>query len=338
MIGQMLMAGFRGYTVDDDSTIMRDIRERHLGGVILFDRDMTAWLDKGRNIKDPAQVKGLITKLKSAAHIPLLVAVDQEGGRVQRLKETYGFTPTPSAQELGAGPDEGVSAAADVVGRTLQEAGFNLDFAPVADVNVNPESPAIGALGRSFSADPDRVAECDGLFLRGLASHGVLGCLKHFPGHGSAGTDSHKGVTDVTATWSKDELTPYRKLIGKGAAKVIMTAHIFNARLDPVYPATLSRKVIGGLLRGELGFDGVVITDDMDMGAITEMYGREEAVRLAIEAGADILLFGNNLRFDPDVVRKAHAIIRRLVDTGAIPRERIELSYSRIMSLKAFLN
>lgn len=337
MIGQMLMAGFRGYSVDADSPIIRDIRERHLGGVVLFDYDVELGKPE-RNIKSPEQVLKLNSDLAAAAEIPLLIAVDQEGGRVQRLKAAYGFTETPSAQELGQGPDSGVAAAGEQVGRTLLEAGFNLDFAPVADVDVNPESPAIGRIGRSFSADPERVAECDRIFLEGLSAHGVVGCLKHFPGHGSAGADSHLGVTDVTETWSEKELIPYKRLIRNGAAQVIMTAHIFNAKLDPRYPATLSQTVITGLLRERLGFNGVVITDDMNMKAIADEYGLDEAIRLAIEAGADILLFGNNLTYDPDIVAKAHTIIRKLVDKGTIEPERIYASYARIMRLKEMMN
>jgi len=337
MIGQMLMAGFRGYSVDARSPIMKDIKERHLGGVILFDYDVELGKPE-RNIKSPEQVLKLTNDLAAAAETPLLIAVDQEGGKVQRLKADYGFKETPSAQELGQGPDKAVKAAGDQVGRTLLDAGFNLDFAPVADVNVNPESPAIGKIGRSFSSDPARVAKCDRLFLDGLSAHGVVGCLKHFPGHGSAGADSHLGVTDVTATWSEKELIPYERLIKSGTAQVIMTAHIFNAKLDPQYPATLSQPVITGLLRDKLGFNGVVITDDMNMKAIADEYGLDEAVRLAIEAGADILLFGNNLTYDPDIVKKAYGIIHRLVNEGTIEPERIYASYARIMRLKEMMN
>ena len=333
MIGQMLMAGFRGFTVDEQSPIVRDIRERNLGGVVLFDYDV-ALASPNRNIDTPAQVARLTAALAGFATTPLLVAVDQEGGRVQRLKPARGFTGSPSAKELGVMDDAAIKAAGAGVGATLRQAGFNLDFAPVADVDVNPDSPAIGRLGRSFSADPARVGRCAGLFLAGLASQGVTGCLKHFPGHGSAGTDSHLGVTDVTATWTPDEMKPYRMLIEQGAARMIMTGHIFNARLDPDHPATLSHATITTLLRGELGFDGVIITDDMDMKAITERYGRDEAVRLAIEAGADILLFGNNLTYDPDVVRQTHALIKAMVRDGVISQTRIRQSHDRIMRLK----
>ncbi len=337
MIGQMLMAGFRGLSVTEGSPIARDIRDYHLGGVVLFDYDV-ALRKAGRNIVDPPQVARLTRDLKALTSLPLIVAVDQEGGMVQRLKPKYGFTGTPSAQEVGGLDDQAVLQVGMTVGQTLALAGFNLDFAPVADVNVNPESPAIGKLGRSFSADPKRVARCDELFLQGLDRRGIVGCLKHFPGHGSAGADSHLGLTDVTETWSEKELIPYRELIKKEAVRMIMTAHIFNAKLDPDYPATLSKKVITGILRERIGFDGVVITDDMNMKAISEFYGLDKAIRLAIEAGADILLFGNNLVYDPDIVPKAHAIIRKLVDTGVLSPERIGLSYRRIMRLKGRLN
>jgi len=333
MIGQMLMAGFRGYSVTEDSPIVRDIKERHLGGVVLFDYDVALGKPE-RNVQSPEQVAKLTADLQSYAATSLFVSVDQEGGRVQRLKAKYGFTETPSAQELGEGDDSTIIHAADIVGQMLFDVGFNLDFAPVADVNVNPESPAIGKIGRSFSADPKRVAKCDEMFLKGLAAHGVIGCLKHFPGHGSAGSDSHLGLTDVTNTWSDAELIPYRLLVKEEAVAMIMTAHIFNAGLDPDYPATLSRKVITGILREDIGFDGVVVTDDMNMKAITAHYGQNEAIRLAIVAGADILLFGNNLEYDPDVVKKAHLIIRKLVKKGTISKERIERSYERIMKLK----
>jgi beta-N-acetylhexosaminidase len=334
MVGQMIMAGFRGYDVTDDSPIVRDITQRHLGGVILFDYDV-ALKSPERNIKSPAQVARLTADLSARAALPLLVAVDQEGGRVQRLKPKYGFPGSPSASELGAMPDEAVGHCAEDMGKTLRDAGFNLNFAPVADVDVNPDSPAIGRLGRSFSADPRRVGRCDELFLAGLENQGIIGCLKHFPGHGSAGTDSHLGVTDVTATWSREELVPYRMLIKAGAAKMIMTGHLFNAKIDPVHPATLSHRTLTGLLRDELGFDGVVVTDDMNMKAITDHYGLAKAVELAITAGADILLFGNNLVYDPDVVAKAHALITGMVADGTITEDRIRSSYDRIMRLKA---
>ena len=336
MIGQMLMAGFRGFTAPPDSRIAKDIRDHHLGGIVLFDYDVA--LDSPeRNIQSPKQVTALNKTLQSYAKTPLLIGVDQEGGKVQRLKKKYGFHETPSALAICTSGEFKVRMASYMAGSTCSANGFNLDFAPVVDVNVNPDSPAIGRLERSFSSDPAQVTRCAEIFMGELKRSGTLSCLKHFPGHGSAGADSHEGLTDVTETWTEAELIPYRELIDKGLPTMIMTAHIFNANLDPDYPATLSKKVVTALLRGKLGYDGVVVTDDMTMGAITEFYGRDEGIRLAILAGADILLFGNNIAHDEQIVGKAHAAIRRMVDDGTIPRQRIEESFARIMKLKATL-
>jgi beta-N-acetylhexosaminidase len=208
----------------------------------------------------------------------------------------------------------------------------------VVDVNVNPYFPAIGVHGRSFSADPDIVTAHALQVIEAHHELKRLTTLKHFPGHGSSTEDSHLGITDVTNTWSEMELEPFANIIAAGKADVVMTAHIFNANLDPVYPATLSHATITGILREQLGWDGVVITDDMGMGAITQYYGFEEAVRLSIEAGADILAYAlQKPAFDPTIPARAMAEIKRLVEDGAISEARIDESYQRIMRLKARL-
>ncbi len=338
MAGQMILVGFRGLELDEDSPIVRDVAAGRVGGVVLFDYDVLLKKPE-RNVQSPEQVRRLTAFLAVHARTPILVAVDQEGGRVQRLKARNGFRDFPSAADMGGWNDPGrVRAAGADLGRVLAGAGFNLDFAPCVDLNVNPQSPAIGALGRSFSADPDRVVADARAFAQGLASAGVLSCLKHFPGHGSAASDSHLGFTDVTATWSAAELAPYRALIGQGAADMVMTAHVFNAALDPEYPASLSARITGGLLRRDLGFNGVVVTDDLQMRAVTDKYSLDQTVRLALAAGADILLFGNNLAHDPDLPAKVQGILVGLVRDGAVPRARIEESYGRIMALKKKLN
>ncbi|WP_147822129.1 beta-N-acetylhexosaminidase [Salidesulfovibrio onnuriiensis] len=338
MIGQMLLVGFRGYDLDMDNPVLQDVKALNVGGVILFNYDVMQGRPQ-RNIQSPAQVRKLIAGIKSLTASPLLVSVDQEGGRVQRLRKENGFMETPSAAELGASYDPSRSLwAGRIVGMVAAEAGFNLDFAPCVDVNVNPESPAIGALGRSFSSSPRLVAACAREFINGLHEQGMLSCIKHFPGHGSARVDSHLGVTDVTRTWQQRELIPYERLIATHKPDAIMTAHIFNARLDPKYPATLSSATINGLLRRKLGWDGVVITDDMNMKAISSQYGLDKSIRLAILAGADMLLFGNNLSYDPLIARKAHGIIKKLVEDGKITRARISESHARIMKMKKKLD
>lgn len=333
MIGQMLLVGFRGTAVDGDSPILRDIREHNLGGVILFDRDVQLQSAE-RNIQSPEQVRALTASLQASARVPLFVAVDQEGGKVARFQPGDGFPAYPSAAELGRGTPDATRRTALGMGRMLRELGVNLNFAPVLDVNVYPASPAIGRLGRSFSADPQAVAAHGAAFADGLNDAGIVAVFKHFPGHGSARADSHKGVTDISATWSERELSPYRSALGRPGQRMVMTGHLFHAGLDPAFPATLSPSVINGLLRGRLGYDGVVVTDDLQMDAIAAEYTLEEVVLRAIGAGADILLFGNNLEYDPAIVAKVQAVIVRAVEDGTLSRARLEASWRRILKLK----
>ncbi len=337
MLGQMLLVGFRGLAVDDQHPIVADIRDRHLGGVVLFDRDGPAW-SATRNVESPEQLAALTGALQAAAAAPLLIAADQEGGKVMRLSPRHGFAASPSHEELGAqGDAAAVTAAATAMAQTLAQAGINLNLAPVVDVNANPANPVIARYQRSFSADPALVSRLAAAFIQAHREQGVLCCPKHFPGHGSSTADSHHGLADVSETWTQEELQPYRDLIQAGLADCIMTAHVFNTRLDPVFPATLSRATVDGLLRRELGYEGVVISDDMQMGAIRRYYGYEEAVLAAVDAGVDILAISNNVTFEEDIVSRTVEILRRAVAQGRISRGRIEQSYARIQRLKASL-
>lgn len=334
-IGQMIMTGFRGTEAPDDSPIAGMVRDGVVGGVILFDYDVER-KSPLRNVVDVPQLRRLADRLQSLAPYPLFIAIDQEGGRINRLKARHGVEPVASHAALGAKvATDGTLAAARRLAATLRAAGINVDFAPVLDVNVNPKNPVIGMLERSFSADPERVARHGSAFIRGLHGEGLLSAAKHFPGHGSSTGDSHEGFVDVTSTWTASELIPYRRLIAAGDCDMIMTAHVFNARLDSVWPATLSGRVIGGLLRDSLGFDGIVISDDMQMKAISAQYGLDTAVRRAVLAGVDILLFGNNTgSYDEGVARRAHAILRDLVRRGIVSEQRIDASYRRVMRAK----
>ncbi len=332
-IGRMLLIGFRGTEVNASDQIVKDISTGRVGGVVLFDKDV-ALGGAPRNIESPEQVRTLINQLKGYARGKLIVAVDQEGGKVARLKPEYGFPATVSQQYLGDlnNPDTTRKYGIKTT-QTLSAAGFNVNFAPVVDLNVNPSSPAIGALGRSFSADPDVVVENAELLIEKFHSNRIMGTLKHFPGHGSATTDSHGGFTDVTDTWSEKELEPFARIIDDGMADAVMTAHIYNRNWDSIYPATLSHNVITGMLRERLGFDGVVISDDMNMGAIADNYGLEQAIELSINAGCDIICIANNLVYDEMIAVKATEIIKKLLEEGRITEERIDESYERIMRL-----
>lgn len=333
-IGQMLMAGFRGVELDADNPILADIRDRHLGGVVVFDYDVAA-KSPIRNIQSPEQLKHLTASLQEYARIPLFIAIDQEGGRVNRLKEQFGFPPSVSARYLGNVDQVDVTQKhADLTATTLAEAGINLNFAPTVDLNTYPDNPIIGKVERSFSADAEVVIRHARQWIRSHHERGILCALKHFPGHGSSRDDTHLGFVDVTASWASEELKPYQEFLREGFHDMIMTAHIFNAHLDPDRPVTLSRRIITGLLREQLRYEGVVISDDMQMKAISDRYTLEDTVKYALEAGIDILTFGNNLHYDPHITTRVVAIIKDLVSRGIISEQRIEASYQRICRLK----
>jgi beta-N-acetylhexosaminidase len=334
-IGQLLNVGFRGCHPEECALAVRDIREHHVGGIILFDQEMADTTTRRRNIESPAQVKTLLAFLQAQARLPLLTSIDQEGGRVNRLKPDYGFPPSISHEELGRlnDPAETYRHAA-ATAATLASVGLNLNLAPVVDLDAHPDNPIIKGKRRSFSSDPEIVARHAAEFVRAHRDHGVLACAKHFPGHGSAQGDTHLGLVDVTTTWHERELIPFRRLIAAGQCDVIMSAHVFNAKLDPERPATLSRAVIIGVLREQLGFQGVITSDDMEMKAISSHYGLEKSVPAAIEAGIDVLCFGNNMSYDPDIAPKAIAILEHAVTSGRIPEARINASYERVLALK----
>lgn len=334
-IGRMIMIGFRGMTVSESDHLLRDLKEYHVGGVILFDYDVPTKTSI-RNIDSKDQVKKLIEDMTSASDTNLLVAIDQEGGRVARLKETRGFFRGRSAEDIAKlyemNPDS-VLIEFNKQALQLKELGFHINFAPVVDVNRNPENPIIGKIGRSFSADPEQVTVLADLYLNTLYDTGLIGVLKHFPGHGSSKDDSHLGVTDVTNTWDPIELLPYRNLIQEGNARAIMSAHVFHAGLDSLYPGTLSPYVNQTLLREELGFEGVLFSDDLQMGAIRDQFTLEETVILALNAGIDVLVFGNNSIYDSEITPKVHQIIMSAVSDGKISADRIRDSAHRIERL-----
>ncbi|MEM8618564.1 MAG: glycoside hydrolase family 3 protein [Actinomycetota bacterium] len=333
--GQMVMAGFRGLTLDEDDHFARELQDLNLGGAVLFDYDVPSQ-SLGRNIDSPEQVEALVSQLQDLAPTPLLIAVDQEGGSVARLKPDRGFPPTESAEDLAALDDPmATSEAAGQLAETLASMGIDMNLAPVVDLNVNPDNPVIGGIGRSFGADPTTVVEQATAFIEAHHANGVLTSLKHFPGHGSSTEDSHHGFVDVTETWTGIELEPFAELIDAGLADSVMTAHIVNQDIDPDVPATLSELTIQGMLRDELGFDGLVLSDDMQMGAITQEFGFDEAVERTILAGVDMLIISNNIdEYDQHVHRRAVETIIRLVDDGTIPMARIDESYERIQQVK----
>lgn len=337
-IGEMLLVGFRGTSVDDKSTIVRDIRDYHVGNIILFEYDAPTGT-RHRNIQSPSQLKQLCTDLQKYAGGNLLIGVDQEGGNVTRLRTKDGFPATKSAEASAQAGDKAVEENVNTIATELNEAGINLNFAPCVDVNVNPQCPVIGRLGRSFSNDPDQVVHFARTWITLQRKQGVISCLKHFPGHGSAKGDTHAGLVDVTNTWQEEELLPYRELIGSGEVDMVMVAHVVNKQFGDNLPASLSPLVVTEKLRNELGFNGVVVTDDLAMGAIAKQYGFEEALKMAIQAGCDLLCISNNgSSYDPNMVPRAVEAILRFVKDGTLSADAIHTSAQRIRALKATIN
>ncbi len=330
MIGRMLIVGFDESYVKPTSQIITDMQQYDLGGVILFDR---FYNDKKRakNILSPYQLKKLTQHLNYFSKQPLFIAVDQEGGKVARLNPKYGFVKIPSAHTISKMPLKKAKKIYDTQAQMLENTGINVNFAPVVDLATNQNNKVIVGLGRSYGSDPKRVAEYAQTMIDAQTRHNIISVLKHFPGHGSSLGDSHEGFVDISNTWSQKELEPYKILINAHKADAIMTAHVFNAHLDNKYPATLSYKINTELLRNKLHFRGVIISDDMQMKAISANYSLKDAVTLAINSGVDILLFGNQL--SRNSTKEIVDTIFEQVKNKKIPFERIIESNRRIAAL-----
>jgi beta-N-acetylhexosaminidase len=320
-LAQLFIVGFEGTELSGD---LRDLfRLYPPGGVILFTR----------NLEDPDQIDRLTRDLQDPeAHLPLLVCIDQEGGRVWRLPD--GFTFFPEARALGnAGADSLAHSAAMVIAEELAAVGINCNFAPVLDLHTNPKNPVIG--DRAFGSDPQAVTALARAILLGFRSHGIAGCGKHFPGHGDTDLDSHETLPTVSMDrkrLSSVEMAPYRLLArdARRPLEMVMTAHVRYPELDPGRPATLSRKILQGALRGQIGFDGLIVTDDLEMGAITEAYGPDEAALLALRAGADFLMFCHTPSHLPACIE---TLVRSL-QRGETSYDRVRRSLNRIEKFK----
>jgi beta-N-acetylhexosaminidase len=328
-VGQLFTVYFEGPEVSEDLKTM--IADYHIGGVIYY--------SVSGNVESPAQVAALSGEIqKEAAKTPrgvgLFVSVDQEGGPVARLRR--GVTLFPSNMAVAAtGNPENARRMARIMARELSALGVNVNFAPVADVNVNPRNPIIGV--RSFGQDPARVAAFTVAAVRGYAEANMLCTPKHFPGHGDTAVDSHLGLPVVThdaATFSGTDLPPFQAAI-KAGTRAVMTAHVELPAVDPENrPSTLSPKVLVGLLREKMGFDGLIFTDSLGMGAMANTVGTVEAAAKALAAGADVLLFGADKGHTPAQQRKAHARIVAAVRAGEIPMARLDEAVRRILAEK----
>lgn len=319
-VGQLLLAGIEDTTAGEDAAAA--IQQFHVGSIILF----------RRNVENCAQAAELVSQLRAlnGNGIPLIIAADEEGGLVSRMPGEV--TDLPSAYTYGSVRDEALCLRlGQALAAQCSAIGVNCDFAPVADVWSNPDNTVIGK--RAFSSDADTVAQLVPRVMEGLSQYGVIPVVKHFPGHGDTAVDSHYDLPVVTKTADEleaVELKPFRAAIEAGAPAVMVT-HLLVREIDDTLPATLSPKVVDGLLREELGFEGVVFTDDLTMGAISDSYGMGEAAVLAVEAGCDVLLVCHG----SDNLRAACEALLEAVTSGRIPLSRLDESVYRILKLKS---
>lgn len=317
----LLLIGFPGHLPDAD---VRSLLQRGAGGVILF----------SRNLNEPADTAGLINELQAcrAEEHPLLVSVDQEGGRVARLKAPV--TEFPDMEVIGRIGDEVLAERVGVVmAHELVRLGFNLNFAPVMDVNSNPDNPVIGA--RALSADPYEVSRLGVALIRGMQNNRLLACAKHFPGHGDTEVDSHLELPALNHDLERlrsVELVPFEAAVRAGVS-TIMTAHVCFTALEPGIPATLSIKAIEGLLRRQLGFRGVVISDDLEMKAVLDHFGIEESVRRGLAAGIDAFLVCHSAERQEEALE---ALIHA-AESSNMMRTRLTESAARLARLRESL-
>jgi beta-N-acetylhexosaminidase len=320
--GQMLMAGLKGTSLDKDAEDL--ICNHKIGGFILF----------GRNFENPSQLCDFICDLQAlsiskGSGLPLFISVDQEGGRVARLKDP--FTEYPYAGVLGIAKSEELAYNfGSALAKELLAVGINMDFAPVLDVNSNPANPIIG--DRAFSDDPEWVARLGSAFVSAFNDEGILPVGKHFPGHGDTTLDSHLDLPYVNRdvnSLEKIELHPFSKVLNNGL-DIVMTAHVIYPAWDEKYPATFSKKILGDILRKRFEFDGIIISDDLEMKAIDDHYAFHSIPEMGVDAGIDIFLVCH----DTDRIRTLHDLLIKGVDNGNISKDNVLKSSDRIARIK----
>ena len=320
-IGQMVMSGIDGYTINDST--VRLIKDYHVGGIIIL----------GENIKSSNQLLSLVNSLKTtnlSNKTPLFLSIDQEGGRVDRLSKE--FIKLPDNKTIGnVNNSEFSYKIGQIIAEEIKSFGFNMDFAPVLDINSNPKNPVIG--NRSFGANPQVVTRLGIETMKGIKSKGVISAVKHFPGHGDTSTDSHVGLPRVNHDLKRlksFELIPFEAAV-KNNVDVVMAAHILLPKIDAKYPSSMSKTIITDILRNGLKFNGVVITDDMTMGAVTKNYDIGDAAVTSVNAGCDIILVCHGYDNEVSVINS----LKKAVQNGTIKEERVNESLYRILKLKS---
>ncbi|HQZ12083.1 MAG TPA: glycoside hydrolase family 3 N-terminal domain-containing protein [Devosia sp.] len=327
MAGQMIVVGFAGDSVADKSVVAlrQQIADGTLGGVMYL-KPNVASLRAVRAMNEAFR--------KASPDLPPFLTLDQEGGAVERLTSAVGFRELPNAETVAANnTPKAAGALYAAMAKSVAGLGFTVNFGPVVDLNVNPANTVIAKYGRAFGKSADKVVEYAEAFVDAHRQAGVLTSLKHFPGHGSSTADSHEGFVDVTDSWSKAELEPYKRMIDDREVDLVMIGHLINRDYSN-QPSSLAPEWIDGVLRRDLGFKGVVISDDLEMGAIREHYNLKDTVTRAVRAGTDVLLFSNTSKPRAGLADELRAILVAEAEADPAFRARIEQSYARIVALK----
>jgi len=328
MAGQMIVVGFGGDDVSDASVekLTSEIASSGIGGVMYLKV----------NVKSRAAVEAMNKAFVAAAPNGLrpFITLDQEGGMVERLTSAVGFDEVPNAETVAGKYTPAESEPVyEKMAHEVAAWGFNVNFAPVVDLNSNPNNQVIAKFGRAYSAKPDTVTDYAEAVVAAHHKAGLVTALKHFPGHGSSTADSHEGYVDITKTWKPDELSPYSRMFSDGYADFVMVGHLINRNYSD-QPASLAPEWIDGVLRTDLGFTGVVISDDLEMGAIRQHYDLKETVTRAVRAGVDVLLFSNTAKPRASLPDEIRAILVAEAEADPAFKARIEESYKRIVALK----
>ena len=305
-IGQMIIIGYDTNDINSKefNSILKKVEKSQISGVILFKK----------NIKSKKDLIKMNSLIKSKNNLTPIVSIDNEGGQVERID----FIHNLSAFEINKKDENSIKKEYSSMAKNLKDVGINCNFAPVVDLGINEKS-IIVKKQRAYSKNPNDV----------------ITTLKHFPGHGSVTGDTHKGFVDSTITFKKEELEPYYKLINDNKLNCVMVSHIFNSDFDNTYPASLSAKTIKGKLINEIGYNGVVVSDDYDMGAIRKNYSLEEIVVNSINAGVNLMIFSNNLGYkDINIDRKINKIVKKNLKSGKIKLSDIDNSINKILELK----
>jgi beta-N-acetylhexosaminidase len=316
-LGQMFIVGFSGLELSNDTAAF--LSQANIGGVILF----------AHNYETPAGVAELINQVQECrTESPLWISVDQEGGKVQRFKK--GFTIIPPAATVGAIDSPKLAfELAEMMARELKAVGVNLNFCPVADIQTNPNNPVIGS--RAYGTTEDQVSKIVTGIVRGHLIAGVQPCVKHFPGHGDSSVDTHFALAKVDTPLEvlrEREFRPFMKAV-KSRCAMIMTSHVVVTSIDRDFPATLSKKILTDVLRGELRYSRIIVTDDMEMKAVTDHFGAEDAPRLAIEAGCDLLIYRSEAG-----ARHAYASVLKALEDGKLSPKLVLESVARLREHK----